>query len=145
MLIYCTSELTKSLNKEANKKARFLRLKYSTPVEPWLITFLINTMSFFWIDTRRNIQSSHHLSTLIFGANKLQWHFVHWCTPYVRVSCTGIVKRRKLTVRWPDIILDTWINLRCFSSLPENHIRTDSSWKWSTAKQKISWVHSQAL
>lgn len=35
---------------------------------------------------------------------------------------------RKLTVRWPDMILVTWPSLSCFSSLPENQIRTDSSW-----------------
>lgn len=36
---------------------------------------------------------------------------------------------REITVRCPGMILDTWLNLRCFSSLPESHIRTVSSWK----------------
>lgn len=34
----------------------------------------------------------------------------------------------KLTVRCPEIILETWLSLRYFSSLPEIHIRADSSW-----------------
>lgn len=35
----------------------------------------------------------------------------------------------KLTVRCPGIIRETWLSLRCFSSFPDNHMRTDSSWK----------------
>lgn len=43
----------------------------------------------------------------------------------------------KLTVRWPGIILDTWLSLRCFSSFPENQIRTDSSWKKQNQRNSI--------
>jgi len=56
---------------------------------------------------------------------------------YVIVTVYKILSRKiismislsfeRLTVRCPDIILETLVSLRRFSSFPENHIKTDSS------------------
>ena len=46
----------------------------------------------------------------------------------------GLSSWGELTVRCPDIILDTWLSFRCFSSLPENHIKADSSCNQNQSK-----------
>jgi hypothetical protein len=47
----------------------------------------------------------------------------------------------KLTVRWPGIILETWLSLRCFSSFPDIQIRTDSSWMNQKQKHTYYSIH----
>jgi len=62
-----------------------------------------------------------------------EYHSPHELVLSISVQAQGRIiitsSTHELTVRCPDMILETWLSFRCFSSFPENHIKTVSSWK----------------